>query len=99
MARALDQNNQTDQAIKLYEDLLIITPTFAKTHYYLGQLLSQKGKTGLGHYHTGLYNWIEGNIPNAKYHLGKALELLPKDSIYKEKSANMLDKITKLEKL
>ncbi len=99
MARTLDQTNQTDEAIKLYEDLLAITPTFAKTRYYLGQLLSKKGKTGLGHYHTGLYNWIEGNISNAKYHLGKALETLPEESIYKGKCADMLDKITKLEKL
>ncbi|MCK4839787.1 MAG: M48 family metalloprotease, partial [Desulfobulbaceae bacterium] len=99
MARALDQANQPDKAIKFYEDLLAITPTFAKTHYYLGKLLSKKGKAGLGHYHTGLYNWIEGNISNAKYHLGKSLEKLPEDSIYKGKSTNMLDKIAKLEKL
>ncbi|MEN8134760.1 MAG: M48 family metalloprotease [Thermodesulfobacteriota bacterium] len=99
MARALDQTNQTDQAIKFYEDLLLITPTFARTHYYLGQSLSKIGQEGLGHYHTGLYNWLEGNTPNAKYHLGKALKKLPKDSIYMEKSKNMLEKIAKLEKL
>jgi predicted Zn-dependent protease len=99
MARALDQTNQADKAIKFYEDLLIITPTFAKTHYYLGQSLSKKGRTGLGHYHTGLYNWFAGNISNAKYHLEKALNKLPKDSIYRERSTDMLDRIVKLEKL
>ena len=85
MARALDQINQTDRAIKLYEDLLIITPTFAKTHYYLGQALSKKGQPGLGHYHTGLFSWFEGNIKTARYHLNKALEKLPKDSEYIKK--------------
>jgi hypothetical protein len=65
----------------------------------LGQAQSKKGQTGLGHYHTGLYNWLEGNVPNAKYHLGRALEKLPKDSLYMEKSKAMLDKIAKLEKL
>lgn len=99
MAQAMDQTNQTDQAIKFYEELLIITPTFAKTHYFLGQAHSKKGEVGLEHYHTGLYNWLEGNIPNAKYHLGMAIKKLAKDSIYLDKSRDMLARIAKLEKL
>lgn len=99
MAQALDKTKQQDKAIRLYEDLLRVAPTFAKTHYFLGQILSRKGLTGMGHYHTGLYNWLEGNTSNAKYHLEKALAKLPQDSIYKEKSKNMLDKIIRLEKL
>jgi predicted Zn-dependent protease len=99
MAQALDQTNQPDKTIELYEELLHIAPTFAKTHYYLGQAHSKQGRTGLGHYHTGLYNWLEGNVANGKYHLEKALENLPKDSMYSKKSKDMLDKIAKLEKL
>jgi predicted Zn-dependent protease len=99
MARVFDQTNQTDKALEFYEDLLTIAPTFAKTHYYMGQALSIKGLAGLGHYHTGLYSWLEGNIETAKYHLGKALEKLPPDSLYMRKSKDMLDKIAKLEKL
>jgi predicted Zn-dependent protease len=99
LARVLDQTNQTDKAIDFYEKLLTIAPTFAKTHYYLGQALSTKGLAGLGHYHTGLYSWLEGNIETAKYHLQKALEKLPPDSLYLKKSRDMLDKIAKLEKL
>lgn len=99
MAQVFDQTNQTQEAITLYEELLDKTPTFAKTHYYLGQILSKVGRKGLGHYHTGLYSWLEGNISSAKYHLGKAMEELPKSSIYLAKSKDMLDKIAKLEKL
>lgn len=99
MAQALDKTRQQDKAIEFYKDLLRIAPTFAKTHYYLGQALSNQGQPGAGHYHTGFYNWLEGNPSNAKYHLGKALEELPQDSIYQKKSKEMLEKITKLEKM
>lgn len=99
LARALDQTNQTDQAISFYEELLNITPTFAKAHHYLGQAQAKNGQAGLGHYHTGIYNWLAGNVPNAKYHLDKAIETLDKSSLYAEKSKEMLDKIVKLEKL
>jgi len=99
LARALDQTNQTEQAIKYYEELLTITPTYAKTHYYLGQAHPKQGRIGMGHYHTGLYNWLEGDVENAKYHLNKAMDKLPSESIYRKKSQEMLDKIAKLEKL
>jgi predicted Zn-dependent protease len=99
LARALDQTGKTEEAIKYYEELLTITPTYAKTHDYLGRAHPKQGRIGMGHYHTGLYNWLEGNVANAKYHLGMALEKLPPENIYRKKSTEMLDKIDKLEKL
>ncbi|MDF1578327.1 MAG: M48 family metalloprotease [Desulfobulbales bacterium] len=99
LARALDQSGHTEKAIKYYEELLDMAPTYAKTHYYLGQAHPKQGRIDMGHYHTGLYNWFEGNITNAKYHLAKAIEKLPADSIYAKKSKEMLDKIDRLEKL
>ncbi|MCA1766276.1 MAG: M48 family metalloprotease, partial [Desulfobulbaceae bacterium] len=99
LARTLDQTGQTEEAIGYYEDLLTITPTYAKTHYYLGLAHPKQGRTGMGHYHTGLYNWFEGDVANAKYHLGKAMEKLPEENIYRKKSKEMLDKIDRLEKL
>ncbi len=99
LARTLDQKGQTEEAIGYYEDLLTITPTYAKTHYYLGLAHPKQGRTGMGHYHTGLYNWFEGDVANAKYHLDKAMEKLPEENIYRKKSKEMLDKIDRLEKL
>jgi predicted Zn-dependent protease len=95
LARTLEN----DKAIELYEELLALTPTFAKSHYYLGQALTKAGQAGLGHYHTSIFNWLEGNSTNARYHLGKALELLPPASPYRNRSKEMLKKIIRLEKL
>jgi predicted Zn-dependent protease len=99
LARALEQDNKLDKAIELYEELLAITPTFTKSHYYLGHARTKVGQAGLGHYHTGLYSWLAGNSELARYHLGKALELLPADSPYRIRSKEMLTKIIRLEKL
>lgn len=99
LARTLDQSGQTEKAIKYYEELLTLTPTYAKTHYYLGQAHPKQGRTGMGHYHTGLYNWLEGDVDNARYHLNKALESLDPEDIHRQKSREMLEKIDKLEKL
>ena len=99
LARVLEQENKLDKAIELYEELLAITPTFAKSHYYLGQAWTKVGRTGRGHYHPALYSWLEGNSELARYHLGKALELLPTDSPYRIRSEEMLKKIIRLEKL
>ena len=99
LARVLEQENKLDQAIELYEELLASTPTFSKSHYYLGQAATKAGQAGVGHYHTGLYTWLEGDSNNARYHLKKSLELLPTDSPYRSRSKEMLEKIIRLEKL
>ena len=99
LARTLENDNKYNKAIELYEELLARVPTFAKSHYYLGQAWTKTGQAGIGHYHTSIFNWLEGDIKNARYHLGKAMELLPADSPYRNRSKEMLEKIIRLEKL
>lgn len=99
LAKALDQSGVTDRAIELYQELLITIPSFATSHYFLGQALSKKGDVGKGHYHTAVYSWLEGNSEGAKYHFKSALKKLPSKDPYIEKCKEMLLKIDRLEKL
>jgi len=99
LAKTLEQKGEIIQAIELYEELLVMVPTFARLHYHLGRTRTNNGQPGLGHYHTGVYSWLEGDIKTAKYHLQKALEKLPKDSPFQKKSQDMLAKMKRLEKL
>jgi len=99
LARALDETGQTREAIGLYQDMLNQTPSFARLNYYLGQALTKTDHADQGHYYNGVSNWLEGNLPNATYHLQKALDTLPAADPLHEKSRDLLDKIKQLEKM
>lgn len=99
LAKALEQSGSPDRAIELYQELLITIPTFAKSHYFLGQALSKKGDTGQSLYHTAFYSWLEGNSARAQYLFKSALKVLPPKDPFIEKCQDMLQKIARLEKL
>jgi len=99
LARALDETGQNAQALALYQSLLTITPTFARLHFYLGRALAENGQVGQSHYYNGMYSWLEGNIPTARFHLQKALENLPAKDPLREKTRSLLEKMKQIEKM
>jgi len=99
LARALDETGQNVPALDLYQSMLSITPTFARLHFYLGRALAENGQVGQSDYYNGMFSWLEGNIPTARFHLQKALENLPAQDPLREKSRNLLEKMKQLEKM
>ena len=99
LARALDETGQNARALELYQSMLSITPTFARLHFYLGRALAENGLMGQSHYYNGMYSWLEGNIPTARFHLQKALENLPAKDPMREKCRNLLEKMKQIEKM
>jgi predicted Zn-dependent protease len=100
LAQVLEQTGQTETAIELYRSMLTMTPTFARLHFHLGRALAEKGQLGQSHYHNGMFSWLEGNIPTARFHLQKAMEsLTSEDDPLREKCRTLLEKIKQLEKM
>lgn len=99
LARALEETGQTTPAIDLYQSMLSITPTFSRLHFHLGRALAESGQVGQSHYYNGMFSWLEGNVPTARFHLQKALENLPAQDPLREKCRNLLGKIKQLEKM
>ena len=99
LARALDESGQNLQSLELYQSMLSITPTFARLHFYLGRALAKNGQVGQSHYYNGMFSWLEGNIPTARFHLQKALENLPEQDQLREKCRNLLEKMRQIEKM
>ena len=99
LARGYELSDSHALAIELYQELLITIPTFAKSHYFLGQTLSKKGDIGRGLYHTAYYSWLEGNSKRAEYLFRNALKSLPPKDPFNEKCKDMLARIARLEKL
>jgi predicted Zn-dependent protease len=99
LARTLDETGRADKAIELYQSMLTITPTFARLHFYLGRALAENGQVGPSNYYNGMYSWLEGNIPTARFHLQKALETLPAQDPLREKCRSLLEKMKQIEKM
>ncbi len=99
LARALDETGQKVPALELYQSMLTITPTFARLHFYLGRALAANGQVGQSDYYNGMFSWLEGNIPTARFHLQKALENLSAQDPLREKTRNLLEKMKQIEKM
>ncbi|MBU0485880.1 MAG: M48 family metalloprotease [Proteobacteria bacterium] len=98
MAKTLEQKGDKTGALRLYKQLAITLPTFSEIQYRLGKILTDTGKPGEAHYHIGIYNWYEGDIETAKYHLQEAIKVLEKTDPIQNKAQEMLVKIIKFEK-
>lgn len=99
LARSLEDSGQTSEAIAHYQTMLSLTPTFARLNFQLGRALSATGRADQGSYYNGVSNWLEGNLPAARYHLQKAIDTLPVKDPLREKGLDLLAKIKQLEKL
>lgn len=99
LARTMEDAGQINEAIELYKTMLNLTPTFTRLNFYLGRALSATGHADQGYYYNGVSNWLEGNLPAARYHLEKAIEALPPKDPLSEKSRDLLAKIKQLDKL
>lgn len=99
LARILEDTGQTSEAIEHYQTMLNLTPSFARLNFHLGRALTATGHADQGSYYNGVSNWLEGNLPAARYHLQKAIDTLPVKDPLREKGLDLLAKIKKLENL
>jgi predicted Zn-dependent protease len=99
LAKALQQNGESAQAVLIYEDLTERLPTYAKLYQEIGKIRAALGNKALGHYNLALYQYYEGSSLSARYHLDQALKgLSEKDPLF-PKVKELKDKIIRIEKM
>jgi len=99
LAKALQQNGESAQAVLIYENLTERLPTYAKLYQEIGKIRAALGNKALGHYNLALYQYYEGSSLSARYHLDQALKnLSEKDPLF-PKVKELKDKIKRIEKM
>ena len=93
-----DSRMQAETMIKIYEELLVGMPDYAKLYYQLANLKATLNRQDEGFYYYGYYYWYEGDLISAKQHFSKAVTLLPQENQKKSDADNMLNKISRFEK-
>ena len=99
LAKALQQNGESAQAVLIYENLTERLPTYAKLYQEIGRIRAALGNKALGHYNLALYQYYEGSSLSARYHLDQALKgLSEKDPLF-SKVKELKSKIIRIEKM
>lgn len=99
LAKALQQNGESAQAVLIYENLTERLPTYAKLYQEIGKIRAALGNKALGHYNLALYQYYEGSSLSARYHLDQALKgLSEKDPLF-PKVKELKSKIIRIEKM
>lgn len=99
LAKALQQNGESAQAVLIYENLTERLPTYAKLYQEIGKLRAALGNKALGHYNLALSQYYEGSSLSARYHLDQALKgLSEKDPLF-TKIKELKEKIIRIEKM
>jgi len=98
MAQALEQQGEQKKALALYQDLLPELPDHAMLQRTVGNLETNMGRKGVGHYYLGRHFWLEGDAKNARYHLTATLGDPTVDPPILVKAKTLLADIERLDK-
>jgi len=98
LAKTLQQLQQNEAALEVYQSLLANFQDYSKLHYQIGQVMTLLGRNGDGHYHLGRYFWYEGNVKMAKLHLSQAITSPATSPVLREEAKKFKEKIIELEK-
>jgi predicted Zn-dependent protease len=98
LALTLEKAGMLEEAVKFYEELILLLPDFTKVYFLLGNIKISHLNKGEGYYNLGIYYWYEGDLSSSRHHFSQAVKLLPAESQQRENSVKMLEKITKYQK-
>lgn len=98
LAQALEQTGEPKKALALYQDLLQELPDHAMLQRTVGNLETNMGRKGVGHYYLGRYFWLEGDSKNATYHLNATLGDPTVDPPILAKAKTLLAEMIRIEK-
>ena len=98
LAMTLEKAGRLEEAIKYYEELILLIPDFTKVYFLLGNIKISHLNKGEGYYNLGIYYWYEGDLSSSRHHFTQAVKHLPAESQQRENSVKMLEKITKYQK-
>jgi predicted Zn-dependent protease len=98
LALTLEKAGRLEEAIKYYEELILLLPDFTRVYFLLGNIKITHGNRGEGYYNLGIYYWYEGDLSSAKHHFIQATKHLPADSKFRDNSVRILEKIAKYQK-
>ncbi len=90
----LNLNMLSKAQIDFYKVINENSQAFPKCYFYLAQISSEKGKTGLSHYYLGLYYSQIQEPLNARFHLKESLKTL-KDPAKIKKARKLLKQLHK----
>jgi tetratricopeptide (TPR) repeat protein len=80
IGRAQLDSGDPQGAVESFKTMLSIVPKNLYGKYYLGQAYGKLGEDGEAHYNLGMYYMGRRQFKNARFHLERALEILPDDS-------------------
>jgi predicted Zn-dependent protease len=80
LAKVLEAMNETDAALRAYQQAVRLAPAVREAQYGLGMLSGRAGRQGEGFYHLAVASKLEGDYPKAVSQFDKAIPLLAGDA-------------------